>query len=833
MKALLLSALFATTGNTFLAVASSVAVDTPLGPVIGSDSDPRFGNGVESFLGLRFASVPQRFAKSTLHDALRVYIDATKFGPYCWQALQDDIPYYEDQEQAEDCLFLNIWRPLGTAPTSKIPVMVYIHGGGWGLQGSADPPSWGHNLARDQNVMVISINYRLGIFGFLATDEDGSNGMNAFDDQVNALRWIHRYVEYFGGDPDSVTIFGQSTGSASVCYLSVNPSARGLFHRGIMQSGECMVGDDRPDAIGLISGEEGYDITLDILDSLGSTSIEDLADRDKYPAAEIATARKMGDPILDRTVLPDFPSFLFRDPANIIPSQLLVGANTYDDPALAPPFGAEVATSLTAFELEIQSDFPNDNVDELIRTYSPDNDKYGGSLMNAYSQYQGDKKIFCNQRQFAEYVANGLKEDSVYLYQYGALTSYDPVQLRGLFNEFDNTDPNWATHGAEIAMVFGTFEETSTEWWYTSSPYVPPTDEELALHQELISRWASFAKTGSPNNENYQGWNTVSKVGPNRDGSATQMDQLYFASDYGSFMSNSATLTPVTERCSAFPNWTPFAVITESPTDFPTFSPRPPTRRLTSRPSRRPTRRPSRHPTRRPSRRPTSKPTKQPSKKPTRSPTSQSCQITAGDDPSLSCASGQFCQLPTGVCLTRSAYWSGICVPEPDICTADMKEVCGCDDATYSNECVAHSVPVNVASVGRCLTDSPTAAPVEPTPSPSHQNSLPTPSPVIDALTNSPSDKPTPNPIPTTDEPSFKPTQPPIKTSQPTIKPSPSPVTPAPSPSPVTPAPSPSPVTPAPSPSPVTPASVKTPNPTEDQRDLVRDSEMTKTASIM
>lgn len=141
---------------------------------------------------------------------------------------------------------------------------------------------------------------------------------------------------------------------------------------------------------------------------------------------------------------------LFRDPINIVPSQLLVGANTYDDPALVPPFGLEVATNLTAFRLEIRADWPDDNVDQLIRFYTPN--RYGGSLMNAYSQYQGDKKMVCSQRQFAEYVANAMEGD-VYLYQYGGLTSYDPVELRGLFDDFDNTDPNWATNGAEIPMM--------------------------------------------------------------------------------------------------------------------------------------------------------------------------------------------------------------------------------------------------------------------------------------------------------------------------------------------------------------------------------------------
>ena len=148
------------------------------------------------------------------------------------------------------------------------------------------------------------------LFGFLATDEEGSDGMNALDDQVNALKWLHRNVGYFGGNPDDVTIQGQNVGSASVCYLSVTPSARNLFHRGIMQSGECLVGDDRPDSIGLISGEEGYEITLDVLDEAGAESVEDLKDRDMFGAEEIIAASSSfgGNPILDRSVLPDYPS---------------------------------------------------------------------------------------------------------------------------------------------------------------------------------------------------------------------------------------------------------------------------------------------------------------------------------------------------------------------------------------------------------------------------------------------------------------------------------------------------------------------------------------------
>ena len=106
---------------------------------------------------------------------------------------------------------------------------------------------------------------------------------------------------------------------------------------------------------------------------------------------------------------------------------------------------------LTGLALEIRADFPDDDVEDLLRAYSPDN--YGGSVMNARSQYRGDKMSACNQRQAAEYLANALPEGGVYLYQFGAPTYYDPVHLRGLFDEFNNTATDWATHGADVPFL--------------------------------------------------------------------------------------------------------------------------------------------------------------------------------------------------------------------------------------------------------------------------------------------------------------------------------------------------------------------------------------------
>ena len=162
----------------------------------------------------------------------------------------------------------------------------------------------------------------------------------------------------------------------------------------------------------------------------------------------------------------------------------------------------------------------------------------------------------------------------------------------------------------------GTFKEISR--WYNAA-YVSPTSQELALHQELISRWTSFAKTGNPNNVNYGGWLPVPIQGPNRDGSATEIDQQYFSLEHGGVMWSGTSMNEVIEYCSAFPRWNPFALVT----DFPTFSP---TEYLPDR-TRRPSRRPTRVPTRRPFqriRRDTPSPTDFPTEFPTLSPTEYS-----------------------------------------------------------------------------------------------------------------------------------------------------------------------------------------------------------------
>ena len=179
--------------------------------------------------------------------------DATRYGPPChqttgnWDDSPTETPRDPDDEPApsEDCLLLNVFRPSAKSST-PLPVLVWIHGGG--LCGGSGSLAW-HNatkLAARENVIVVTLNYRLGPLGFLALPElqrtyGANGGGNGFRDQLAALRWVKAHIGAFGGEADLLTIFGESSGGVSTCVLNASPEAAGLFRRAIVQSGLCIV----------------------------------------------------------------------------------------------------------------------------------------------------------------------------------------------------------------------------------------------------------------------------------------------------------------------------------------------------------------------------------------------------------------------------------------------------------------------------------------------------------------------------------------------------------------------------------------------------------------
>lgn len=206
-------------------------MDTAYGPVCGTVSTTV--SGVNEWLGIPYAAPPVgnlRWEPPQPPASWTTTLEATQFGSECTQGATSP------PSGSENCLFVNVWAPSTATPTSDLPVLVHIHGGGFvGGSGNGDNSL----LVNTGNEVVVSMNYRLGIFGFLADKALGPNsGDYGLQDQQAALGWVQNNVARFGGDPSNVTIYGESAGGSSVCDEIASPTAKGLFERGISVSGE-------------------------------------------------------------------------------------------------------------------------------------------------------------------------------------------------------------------------------------------------------------------------------------------------------------------------------------------------------------------------------------------------------------------------------------------------------------------------------------------------------------------------------------------------------------------------------------------------------------------
>ncbi|MDQ0492850.1 carboxylesterase/lipase family protein [Paenibacillus brasilensis] len=223
----------------------SIIVHTRLGQLRGES-----GNGYHVWKGIPYAQPPVGALRFHAPQPLKAWKDvraATRFGPICPQPLPsaDSMAgnLVEPPEQSEDCLYLNVWAPASEAPVEGRPVMVWIHGGAF-VTGSGIIPLYdGARMAQKGDVVVVTMNYRLGPLGFLHLTPrgEGLTSNAGLLDQIAALEWIRDHIAAFGGNPNEVTVFGESSGAMSIAALLAMPAAEGLFQRAVLQSGASQV----------------------------------------------------------------------------------------------------------------------------------------------------------------------------------------------------------------------------------------------------------------------------------------------------------------------------------------------------------------------------------------------------------------------------------------------------------------------------------------------------------------------------------------------------------------------------------------------------------------
>lgn len=365
----------------------------------------------------------------------------------------------------EDCLYLNVWTGARTAGERR-PVLVWIYGGGFVSGGSGVPIYDGAAMAR-KGIVFVSINYRVGIFGFFAhpelTLESGhhASGNYGLMDQIAALKWVQKNIGAFGGDAGNVTIAGQSAGSMSVNCLMASPLARGLFGKAIGQSGAMFVGP-----MGSLLDAENAG--QKIMETLNAGSIKDLR---AMPAEELMKrAQGVYRPIVDGYVLPDAIINIFREHKENR-ADLLTGWTTNET--------APAIRNARAFEQEVGARFGGDSA-AVLELYPARTDSEA-----AVSQVRLDRDMVIGVQNYTW--ANMVSDhgSKVFVYRF---TRRPPAT--GQYVKYG------AFHTADVPYAFDNLRFVDRPW--------QPVDQELA--ETMSSYWANFVRTGDPNGEGLPRW---------------------------------------------------------------------------------------------------------------------------------------------------------------------------------------------------------------------------------------------------------------------------------------------------------------------------------------
>jgi len=473
----------------FAAVNDSIRLDTGMISGVAGNSP-----GVRVYKGIPFAAPPVgdlRFRAPQPAAKWEGTRQADRFGPMCMQGgagggrgggkgpAKGNAPA---AAMSEDCLYLNVWTaapsPGSALSNAKRPVMVWLHPGGYTSGSGAAPGTDGEALAR-KGVVLVTINYRLGIFGFfshpdLTRESDRRGAANqAFLDQTAALQWVQKNIAAFGGDPKRVTVFGDSAGASSIGNLVASPLTKGTYQRAIAESGAwsgLSIGAVRK----LADAEQAGVRTAE---ALGAKSLADLRAK---PAAEVLAGGRGGGPVVDGWFLPNAPASIFaQGKQNDVP--ILVGSNKDEGTFFSQP------TTAAAWIQRARQRY-GDMADQFLKLYPAGSDaEANASELAAFRDELG-----WVQRNWAR-LQSKTGKSKAYVYYF----THEPPPAPG-----EQPGPNGfpargsgATHGAEAPYVF--------ENLLGNRPWA---DLDRKLSDTISSYWVNFAANGDPNAKNLPKW---------------------------------------------------------------------------------------------------------------------------------------------------------------------------------------------------------------------------------------------------------------------------------------------------------------------------------------
>ena len=449
-------------------------VETPSGKLVGSASE--HADSISVFKGIPYALAPtgaRRWTYAEAHPGWQGVRNATRFSPACIQHPYPEGSFFarSSDPTSEDCLYLNVWSPK--SKTKPLPVMVWIHGGAL-TRGSGSTATYdGAELAK-KGVVLVTINYRLGMFGYLAHPElsaetEGNHSGNyGTSDQIQALRWVQANIAAFGGDPNNVTIFGESAGSWSVNHLVSSPEAKGLFHRAIGQSG----GNFRklPALRGGTDSAESRGIAL----------------QDKLGVESIALMRQLDAQAL--LAADDGRSYRAIVDGKIIPAQLyqLFDEGRFNQVPVMLGYNAEEGTTLGA-----------------LRAIPDSAAGYKGMLQQRFGQYANDVLALYPDEDIRSSVL-ALSSDTGFgwnMHYWASKSTQHAVDAYLYYFTHQPLGPELgAFHAAEIVYAFNNVRHSPN---FDSA-------QNIKLAEQISDYWVNFATYGDPNGASPGTWSRYS-----------------------------------------------------------------------------------------------------------------------------------------------------------------------------------------------------------------------------------------------------------------------------------------------------------------------------------